>query len=278
MVNLQELLDSDVSDVIETNIASNMTDSQKFSRTYRSKLSIPGSDDRFKIRFDFQARDASFGERSILEFSFTTEFGNEFNVQSTYEARPQPPKVMFKLFTWISRKLPEIIEQVGGVDQISFSAKSDDRGRVALYRRFAKMLGSEVEEHLRNGYLEFDVYPEGKNEIMQEFVANMKGHKNSKGEAAPWVIKDEDNGKIISSHKTKDEANKHLQQMHTYENAADEFIRLYLEDIGGIGGVGQSGDFQAHAPERMLGKPVTLNRPSKEEKKQQYDLKPFPGV
>jgi len=47
-------------------------------------------------------------------------------------------------------------------------------------------------------------------------LIHMPGHKNSKGEKAEWVIKSHTNGKILSSHKSKEEANKHLQEMHIF--------------------------------------------------------------
>lgn len=68
------------------------------------------------------------------------------------------------------------------------------------------------------------------------FVAHVPGHKNSKGEAAPWVIKDHKTGKILSSHKTQGEAKTHLQQMHAHSGSAKQaavnfepFVRGYIE-------------------------------------------------
>jgi len=49
------------------------------------------------------------------------------------------------------------------------------------------------------------------------YIVHMKGHKNSRGESSPYVIKSHETGKILSSHKTKDEAKKHLQQMHIHK-------------------------------------------------------------
>ena len=46
--------------------------------------------------------------------------------------------------------------------------------------------------------------------IKQAFITHMEGHKNSKGESAPYVIKSHETGEILSSHKTKEEAEKHL--------------------------------------------------------------------
>ena len=49
----------------------------------------------------------------------------------------------------------------------------------------------------------------------------MKGHRNSKGELAEWVIKSHETGKILSSHKSEQKAKEHLQQMHIFQEAAD---------------------------------------------------------
>lgn len=54
-------------------------------------------------------------------------------------------------------------------------------------------------------------------DLLFEFVCFEKGHKNSKGEDAPWVIKSHKTHKILSSHKTEEEAKKHLQQMHIFK-------------------------------------------------------------
>lgn len=53
--------------------------------------------------------------------------------------------------------------------------------------------------------------------LLLEFVKHIPGHKNSKGESAPWVIISHETNKILSSHKTKEEAEKHLQQMHIFK-------------------------------------------------------------
>ncbi len=49
----------------------------------------------------------------------------------------------------------------------------------------------------------------------------MKGHRNSKGELAEWVIKSHETGEILSSHKSEKKAKEHLQQMHIFNEAAD---------------------------------------------------------
>lgn len=55
-------------------------------------------------------------------------------------------------------------------------------------------------------------------QALEETVKYKKGHKNSKGESAPWVIISETTGKILSSHKTRAEAKKHLRQMEIHKN------------------------------------------------------------
>lgn len=57
----------------------------------------------------------------------------------------------------------------------------------------------------------------------------MKGHRNSKGELAEWVIKSHETGKILSSHKSEKKAKEHLQQMHIFNEAAENtgYTKLY---------------------------------------------------
>ncbi len=50
------------------------------------------------------------------------------------------------------------------------------------------------------------------------YIVYIKGHRNSKGELAPWVIKSHETGKIISSHKSKREAEKHLKRMRFFKH------------------------------------------------------------
>ena len=54
-------------------------------------------------------------------------------------------------------------------------------------------------------------------ELLIEYIVYINGHKNSKGENAPWVIKSHKTHKILSSHKSKEAAKKHLQQMHIFK-------------------------------------------------------------
>lgn len=50
-----------------------------------------------------------------------------------------------------------------------------------------------------------------------EYVKRIPGHKNSSGELAPWAIVSHKTGKVLSSHKTKKEAEEHLRQMHIFK-------------------------------------------------------------
>ena len=64
----------------------------------------------------------------------------------------------------------------------------------------------------------------------------MKGHRNSKGELAEWVIKSHETGKILSSHKSEQKAKEHLQQMHIFNEAAEgeEYCSHCGANVAGI--------------------------------------------
>lgn len=92
---------------------------------------------------------------------------------------------------------------------------------------------------------------------LYEYVCHMKGHRNSKGELAEWVIKSHETGEILSSHKSEKKAKEHLQQMHifqeaadgstsdsigykligesTYGNDMDKRIKIFMEGVGQLG-------------------------------------------
>lgn len=63
-----------------------------------------------------------------------------------------------------------------------------------------------------------------------ETVVFRKGHKNSKGELAEWVIVQHNTGKLLSSHKSKSAAEKHLQQMEYYKHAKTESVINYQKE------------------------------------------------
>lgn len=53
-------------------------------------------------------------------------------------------------------------------------------------------------------------------------VRHQKGHKNSKGESAEWVIISHKDGHVISSHKTKEEAEKHLKDIQKFKHMNED--------------------------------------------------------
>ena len=55
-------------------------------------------------------------------------------------------------------------------------------------------------------------------QFLIEYIKYLKGHKNSKDENSPWVIISHKTGKILSSHGSKEEAQKHLQMMHVFKH------------------------------------------------------------
>lgn len=67
--------------------------------------------------------------------------------------------------------------------------------------------------------------------ILLETVVFRKGHKNSNGELAEWVIIQHDTGKLLSSHKSRSAAEKHLQQMEYYKHAKAESVTNYQKEF-----------------------------------------------
>ena len=53
-------------------------------------------------------------------------------------------------------------------------------------------------------------------------VKYREGHKNSKGEDAPWCIISHDTGKVISSHKSREAAEKHLKDIQMFKHMKSE--------------------------------------------------------
>ena len=88
---------------------------------------------------------------------------------------------------------------------------------VTLYDRFGKPSG--VARVTNQGVTKWAATRKESAMKKVSYVVHMPGHKNSKGEAAPWCIKSHETGKIISSHKSKAEAKKHLQEMHIFKNS-----------------------------------------------------------
>lgn len=53
-----------------------------------------------------------------------------------------------------------------------------------------------------------------------------KGHKNSDGEKAEWCIVSHKTGRVISSHKTKSEAEKHLWEIQMFKHMKNETMSV----------------------------------------------------
>ena len=58
--------------------------------------------------------------------------------------------------------------------------------------------------------------------INNYMVRYRKGHKNSKGEKAEWCIVSHETGKVLSSHKSKSAAEKHLGDMHKFKHMTED--------------------------------------------------------
>lgn len=68
--------------------------------------------------------------------------------------------------------------------------------------------------------------------IKVSYIVHMKGHHDSSGDLAEWVIKSHETDKILSSHKSESAAKEHLKQMHSHSSefigikSLDELIKL----------------------------------------------------
>lgn len=58
-----------------------------------------------------------------------------------------------------------------------------------------------------------------KGESADEKLGYEKGHKNSKGEPAPWVIRSHEDNRVLASFASKDDAYAHLQRMKQYSKS-----------------------------------------------------------
>lgn len=66
---------------------------------------------------------------------------------------------------------------------------------------------------------------------VKEYLEYEKGHKNSRGEDAPWVIRDHKNGKVLASFSKKDDAEAHLERMKHYSKDEKLFNKQELENM-----------------------------------------------
>lgn len=111
------------------------------------------------------------------------------------------------------------------------------------------------------------------------FVKHCPGHTNSKGEKAPWCILSEKDNKIISSHKTKEEAKNHLQDIEIHKNSfvlIDEInlnSNLYLYKFADVieGGKGDNLDIKV-IPHDELTKGMQIESEHSPDKEIQKDI------
>lgn len=72
--------------------------------------------------------------------------------------------------------------------------------------------------------------PKGKKgESADEKLGYEKGHKNSKGEPAPWVIRSHKDNSVLASFAKKEDAYAHLQRMKQYSKS--EGLDSYIKDV-----------------------------------------------
>lgn len=74
-------------------------------------------------------------------------------------------------------------------------------------------------------------FPEKEAKGPDETIEYEKGHKNSRGEDAPWVIRDHKNGKVLASFSKKDDAEAHLERMKHYSKGERLFNKQELESM-----------------------------------------------
>ncbi len=79
----------------------------------------------------------------------------------------------------------------------------------------------EIAGHL----LSLAVQQAAKNESVYEKLSFEKGHKDSKGNDAPWVIHSHEDGKVLASFANKDDAVQHLARMKNYSKR-ESFMSL----------------------------------------------------
>lgn len=68
----------------------------------------------------------------------------------------------------------------------------------------------------------------------EEKLGYEKGHKNSKGEDDPWVIRSHEDNRILASFAKKTDAEKHLQRMKQYskqESKSTDELDKYIKDV-----------------------------------------------
>lgn len=130
---------------------------------------------------------------------------------------------------WKKNKTNDVLEPFVVVDEDvnkveSFEEKNGAKDYIERkkkeYTEYLKYLSNKEMEEER----EIDAYDENEEITTKSsfnvisYIVYIKNHKNSEGELAPWVIKSHEDGHIISSHKTRAEAKKHLKRMQYFKH------------------------------------------------------------
>lgn len=55
--------------------------------------------------------------------------------------------------------------------------------------------------------------------------------KNSKGEMCNYAIKQHDTGKILSKHKTREEAKKRLKQIEMFKHMKEDILEDFIKEL-----------------------------------------------
>lgn len=98
-------------------------------------------------------------------------------------------------------------------------------------------------------------FPEDEAKGANEKLSYEKGHKNSKGEDAPWVIRDHKGGKVLASFAKKAAAEAHLERMRRYSKS-ESTGAPYIQRCVITGGTGpESGEEREHEKIDVSGDP-----------------------
>lgn len=107
----------------------------------------------------------------------------------------------------------------------AWEGSGPDSFSAEMKRNFADAVHCDVED--------LEVIPVEKFESKgaNETIEYEKGYKNSRGEDAPWVIRDHKNGKVLASFSKKDDAEAHLERMKHYSKGEKLFNKQELESM-----------------------------------------------
>lgn len=139
---------------------------------------------------------------------------------------------------WALTKKDETVSEFPWKTNVKISSKKTaQEGWNIDQKAFAQWLGTKGieqeawntlsdEEKIRFGK-EFQGATKEASLTKTSYVKEVPGHKDSKGESAPWCIYSHDTGKLLSSHKTEKEAKEHVQHMYIHKGS----IFILTDDI-----------------------------------------------